>query len=141
MCPRTKKEPSLSSESNPEKKEPCSVKKFGHPRGTFQWLLGMFLSSVFSVIYLLTPTYFILALVCVLFQYPSKTTAFVLASPIVFSALFTKPINGSPTLFRCLRPILHYFQYEEILECSNEELFQSNKRYIVASQPHGVVRA
>jgi 2-acylglycerol O-acyltransferase 2 len=35
--------------------------------------------------------------------------------------------------------MLSYFQYEEILECSTETLFKSNRPYIIASQPHGVV--
>mmetsp|Transcript_13059 Transcript_13059/g.18715 ORF Transcript_13059/g.18715 Transcript_13059/m.18715 type:complete len:318 (-) Transcript_13059:115-1068(-) len=104
-----------------------------------QWMLGMILSSVFSLVYLITPTYFIVATVCAIFQYPTRTMSFAFASPILFSALFTKPMNGSPTLFRWLLPMLRYFSYEEILECSTENLFQSKRPYIIACQPHGVI--
>ena len=123
-----------------KKDAPCSDPSYSYCSDSMQWILGMILSSVFSLVYLITPTYFILAAVCAIFQYPTRTISFAFASPILFSALFTKPMNGSPALFRWLLPMLHYFSYEEILECSTEKLFQSKRPYIIACQPHGVVR-
>lgn len=130
---------SKSSQSK-EDEGACRLDYSAQNGSKLQWLMGLILSSIFSLVYLITPTYFILALICAIFQYPSKNIALVFASPILVSALFTKPTHGSPALFRLLRPILSYFSYEEILECSTEKLFQSNRPYIIATQPHGVVR-
>jgi hypothetical protein len=118
----------------------CKLDYSSQNSNTMQWLMGLILASIFSLVYIITPTYFILAFLCAIFQFPSKNAALIFSSPILISALLTKPVHGSPRLFLFLRPILSYFSYEEILECSTEKLFQSDRPYIIATQPHGVVR-
>jgi hypothetical protein len=106
-----------------------------------RWWQGLIMSSVFSAVYLLTPIYNISALVTLCLQYPTRNFALIYASPLLLSILFP----STPMLFlaKYMEPMIDYFGYEEVAEISNETLIQKSKKgenFILAMQPHGVVR-
>lgn len=109
---------------------------------TLRWIQGLSIASIFSVVYLLTPTYMLTAIVALCFQYPSRNMAFLYAAPIFISTFMTKcrPMLG---LADYMRSMLDYFDYEEVMEISNEEILHltntKQKKFILAMQPHGVI--
>lgn len=106
----------------------------------FRRSLGLFIASIFSLVYFLTPGYIFSAIAFVLFQYPCKHAAFIYAVPLLISILI--PSRPMLWLANYMTPMLDYFDYEEVLEISNEEcikLANSGKNYIIAMQPHGVI--
>ena len=133
----------------------------------FRWLRGLCISSVFSLVYLITPLYiltcsfFVLLRVLQFFTTASTTATATTpsntdsssfsGSDVLFSLFvapavvsFCVPAIGMPWLANYMKPMLDYFDYEEILEISNEELSnkrtqEESKRYILALQPHGVI--
>ena len=105
-----------------------------------QWFLGMGVSSVFSLVYLVAPTYVLTALLALICQYPTRHAAWLYALPMLISAAI--PSRGVPWMAPLLRPMLRYFDYHEIFEYSDDDFrrdAQRGKRYIVAVQPHGVI--
>jgi hypothetical protein len=108
---------------------------------SYRWFLGMAVASIFSMVYLVAPVYMITALLAILFRFPSTKVAWIYASPIFISA-FTKPIP-MPIIFKFLRPILDYFDYEEIFELTpvdvRKEILQNGKNYLCVFQPHGAL--
>ena len=107
---------------------------------SLRWWQGLFLSSIFSLVYLFTPSYIISSLILVCLQYPTRNISLVYATPLILSLLF--PSTGMPFLAKYMTPMLDYFAYEEILETSNEDAIKmanEGKNFILAMQPHGVV--
>lgn len=108
---------------------------------TLRWLTGMMISSIFSLVYLVTPLYLLASLACLVFQFPSTLWSFVLAGPMILSMVI-KPISCQ-WLLGMLTPMLDYFDYEQIIESTpinaRKEMIDGNKNYILAFQPHGVV--
>jgi hypothetical protein len=105
-----------------------------------RWWQGLLISSIFSVVYLVTPMYIISSLLLLCVQYPTKQFAYIYASPMILSMII--PSMQMTFLANYMRPMLDYFSYEEICEISNEEcitLTNSGKSFILAMQPHGVV--
>lgn len=108
---------------------------------TPRWLLGLFQASVFSLVYLLAPIYIISAILFLWFQYPSKNAAWLYAGPLILS-YFSKPKAMPDFVRKYLRPMADYFQYEEISEFTYDDFRKAakeQKKYILASQPHGVI--
>lgn len=107
---------------------------------TIRWFQGLCLSSIFSLVYLLSPTYIISAVIALVLQYPSKHAAFLYAAPLLVSIMV--PSKGMLWLANYMTPMLDYFHYEEVLELSNDEalkLSTSGRKFIIAMQPHGVI--
>lgn len=108
---------------------------------TLRWLAGMAVASVFSLIYLVAPSYILMSLLALLFQYPSRNAALLYALPMLISAAV--PSFGAPFLAPLLAPMLDYFDYHEEFEISNEQIREmtekGGKRFIIAVQPHGVI--
>lgn len=107
---------------------------------SLKWLHGLCLSSVFSLVYLLTPMYVLSSLILLCIQYPTRNIATIYAAPLIVSIIL--PSTAMPFLAMYMTSMLDYFEYEEILEISNEDalkLANSGKNYILAMQPHGVV--
>jgi hypothetical protein len=111
------------------------------PPSSYRWFLGMMVASLFSMIYFVAPFYMFTALLAILFRFPSAQVAWIYASPIFVSA-FTKPVP-MPIIFKFLRPILDYFDYEEIFELSpvdvRKEILENGKNYLCVFQPHGAL--
>ena len=106
----------------------------------FQWILGMAVASVFSLVYLVAPTYVLTALLSLLLQYPTRRAALLYAAPMLLSAAI--PSSRAPWMAPLLRPMLRYFDYHEEFEYTDAELRRdatTGKRYIIAMQPHGVI--
>lgn len=107
---------------------------------SLRWFLGMICASIFSMIYFLAPGYIITAMLALLFRYPSSTTAWLYAAPIFVSAVL--PPIPMPGFLRLLRPMLDYFDYEEIHETSpidaKKEIL-AGKNYLCVFQPHGAL--
>ena len=102
----------------------------------------MCISSVFSLVYIVSPSYMLSSVVLLILRYPSRNAAVAYAAPLIFSAFFTSA-RGMPGLARYMKPMLDYFDYEEAFEITDDELRErgaEGKRYIIATQPHGVVR-
>lgn len=108
---------------------------------TLQWLKGMMIASVFSLVYLFTPMYMLASTTCLLLRYPSTTWSIAIAFPMLLSILI-KPIT-CPWIVQRLTPMLDYFQYEEIIEHKSvnarQELVKGRRNYILTVQPHGVI--
>jgi hypothetical protein len=107
---------------------------------TARWLLGMAISAVFSFVFLLSPVYIFWAVICLVFQYPSREWAFLFAAPMLVSMFFKS--TPAPALVGKLSPMLDYFDYHEEFELTDEEIrviLKTGKKFILAFQPHGVV--
>lgn len=105
-----------------------------------QWWKGFIMASIFSTVYLLTPMYLVSAVVMVVLQYPTKNISLFYAAPFIFSLII--PSMPMPWLADYMRPMLDYFDYEEICETSNEDaikMVNNGNNFILAMQPHGVV--
>ena len=106
---------------------------------TARWLLGMAMATTFSCVYFFAPTYIITSILALLIQYPSKEWAFLFAIPLILSVL------SKPMRLNCqfLRPMADYFDFETAFEFTDDDirewLKKTDKRFILASQPHGVV--
>lgn len=113
----------------------------GNNQSTVRWLVGMGIASFFSFTYILSPIYFFCAIYALLFSYLSRFASFVFASPLIIS-IVCKP-KRSRWIVERLKPMLYYFDYEEVREISNEELarllYEEKKSFIFAVQPHGVI--
>jgi len=107
---------------------------------TARWLLGMAISAVFSFVFLLSPVYIFWAVICLVFQYPSREWAFLFAAPMLVSMFFKS--TPAPALVGKLSPMLDYFDYHEEFELTDEEIrviLKTGKKFILAFQPHGVI--
>lgn len=105
---------------------------------SFRWYLGMCIASVFSLIYFVVPFYMLAALLALMFRYPSVQAAWIFAAPILISAVI-KPIH-MPWIIERLKPMLDYFDYEEIRERFPIDVKQeilNGKNYLMVFQPHG----
>jgi len=119
---------------------------------TFRWFQGLAISSVFSLTYIISPLYILTSLIAVILQFPTKNVSFLYITPLLCSII--TPSKGASWMAAYLRPMLDYFDYEEILESSNQELFElmnknnkskktdgscERRNFILAVQPHGVI--
>jgi Diacylglycerol acyltransferase len=108
---------------------------------SLQYYLGMAVASIFSLAYFVGPFYMLSAVAAVLCRYPTPLVSYLYALPIVISALL--PPIPMPWLVRQLRPMLSYFDYEEIIESSpvnvREQIQKNGKNYLLVFQPHGAV--
>ena len=106
---------------------------------TARWLLGMAMATTFSCVYFFAPAYMITSILLLLLQYPTTKSAFLFAAPLVLSVL-SKPVRLD---CRFLRPMAEYFEFEEFFEFTDDDvrewLSKNDKRFILASQPHGVL--
>ena len=88
--------------------------------------------------YFVAPIYMIASVIMLATYYPCKHAAWLFASPILVSALL--PPIRSAFLYRSLRPMLEYFDYEQIEETSPQNARQNianGKNYLLVYQPHG----
>ncbi len=107
---------------------------------TFRWFQGLLIASIFSVVYLVSPAYIISSILALLFQFPNGKYALIYATPLLLSIV--TPSKFMPWLADYMKPMLDYFDYEEVLEYTNEEAVKaanSGKKFIFGMQPHGVV--
>jgi 1-acyl-sn-glycerol-3-phosphate acyltransferase len=109
------------------------------PSLLLRWTAGMIMSSVFSSVYFLGPFYMIASLVLILKE-PTSPAVWLFISPLCISTIL-KPIP-MPWLIQRLRPMILYFQYEEIHEKKprnvSEEINQG-KNFLLVCQPHGAL--
>lgn len=129
----------------------AAIKKSSQSRGTgtavnsavlwVRWLIGFGLATTFSMIYFIAPFYMITATLALAFGYPSRYVAWLYASPILVSAVL--PPTPMPFVLKLLRPMLDYFEYEEIHEYSpintRKECLENGKNYLLLCQPHGAL--
>lgn len=103
--------------------------------------VGLLQASVFSLAYFVGPLYILTALWALLGRYPSPLLSWVYAAPILLSALL--PPVPLPWILPLLKPMLAYFDYEEIHEAKpvavRDEIFHHGKNYLLVFQPHGAV--
>ena len=114
-------------------------------KGLAQWLLGMVIATTFCLAYLLVPVYLLVATAS--FLLIGNKSSFLFALPMLLS-MSTKP-RASDMALRLCRPMLNYFDYEEIFmdetirssssSSSSSSSNNQNKQYIFAAQPHGVL--
>jgi len=107
---------------------------------TLRWIQGLIISSIFSVVYLFTPAYCTSAIVILVLQFPCRHAAFLYAAPLMISIL--TPCRPMLFLADYMTAMLDYFDYEEVLEISNDDcikLADSGRKFILAFQPHGVI--
>lgn len=120
-------------------RDEIEVQKIGKQNvSTARWLQGMACSSVFTVTYMFGPIY-ILGSAALLACRPSMFS-FYFASPMLLSALL--PPVTSPYIVSLLRPMLDYFEYEQIIETSPVDVRQKildGTTYLFPAQPHGVL--
>jgi len=103
------------------------------------WWLGFLTASLFSLTYILTPIYCI-ACPMSFFIYESWQTAFLFSLPLLISILLP-PMQSTTIVGSWLKPMLSYFQYQESLAQSNQEIMEyaKSRRFILCFQPHGVI--
>jgi Diacylglycerol acyltransferase len=105
-----------------------------------RWFLGMIVVSCFSMVYFIAPTYMLSAILALAFRFPTFYIACVYASPMLLSAVV--PSFPAPFLFRYLKPMLDYFEYEEIIESKPIDVAEkilSGTNYLCVCQPHGAL--
>lgn len=112
--------------------------------GTFRYLVGLAQASIFSLVYLLTPIYFVSLIALAVYEFPYyyEKRLFYFSLPFLFSAIFTKPMALPNFVAEYLKPMSEYFQFESVHEISDGELrkdIKNGKNYILAATPHGVV--
>jgi hypothetical protein len=108
--------------------------------GSLRWFVGMLMASTFSMVYFVAPFYMLTA-AALLLAAPTSAFTWVYIMPILVSAL-VKPLP-MPFVLRWLRPMVDYFDYEEIVESSpinvREEILLKGKNYLCVFQPHGAL--
>jgi hypothetical protein len=124
---------------SPDAQREIEIRKVGKANtSTTRWLQGMACSSMFTVTYMFGPMY-ILGSSTLLICRPSMFSFYV-ASPMMLSALL--PPFISPSIISLLRPMLDYFEYEQIIESSPVDVRQKimdGEKYLMTAQPHGVI--
>lgn len=105
---------------------------------SFQWCLGLACASIFSLSFILTPLYAVSSIFLLLIR-PS-VGSLIYATPLLISSIL--PPIPSKTAVSLLRPMLSYFEYEQIIETSPVDIKQQlreGKNFIIPAQPHGVI--
>jgi 1-acyl-sn-glycerol-3-phosphate acyltransferase len=110
----------------------------GRKVSNLRWFQGLLMAGVFSLSYILSPIYILTSIISLVLRYPNANASFIYASPLILS-IFT-PSMTLPWLLKRLKPMLDYFEYEQIFE-SEEGLKEmtKGKNFIIAAQPHGVI--
>ena len=102
--------------------------------------IGFCIASFFSLTYFLTPIYLISSLYFLIFH-SKDVFSWKFAAPMILSAVL--PPFSLPGLLGKCKPMLDFFDYEEILETSTEEfermVNKEGKHFIIVGQPHGVL--
>ena len=115
-------------------------KKSNKDPSTLQYFIGMMMASMFTLAYVIGPISLPMAILF-LFFYPTNVTTWLFCAPVLISMIF--PPRQMPWLLNKMTPVLDYFQYDEVMEMSNEEWYDltvnKNKSIIFAAVPHGVV--
>jgi hypothetical protein len=97
-----------------------------------RWLLGMFVTSIFTLAYLLVPVYLLSSAVALILL---RKASLIYAFPMLLS-IFVKP-RASLLALRLISPMLDYFDFEAIY--LDDDMRSSGKNYIFIAQPHGVL--
>ena len=104
-----------------------------------RWVRGMIYASIFTLSYILAPSYILSAIIALLLRFPNGNISFLYSLPLLISIM--TPARPMPHVVGLLTPMLDYFQFEQIIE--DEETLRMNldkgKNYILAAQPHGVL--
>uniref|UniRef100_A0A7R9YEL6 Acyltransferase n=1 Tax=Pinguiococcus pyrenoidosus TaxID=172671 RepID=A0A7R9YEL6_9STRA len=101
---------------------------------------GLFLATLFTVIFVFSPLYMLLSLILLCYA-PCRLTSYLFAAPWIVSALLP-PVKLYDTLRTpFMAGLCNYFRYREIQETSDEEILQmADKRpVIIVQMPHGVI--
>jgi 2-acylglycerol O-acyltransferase 2 len=102
--------------------------------------MGMVGASFFSVSLFLTPFYILSAVVALIFEYPTTKWSRVYVAPLFLSAILPPIPYFWRAVCHLFRPMLEYFDYEEILEDTpvkvDTEILQG-RNYLFVVQPHG----
>jgi 2-acylglycerol O-acyltransferase 2 len=101
----------------------------------------MALASVFSLSYFVGPFYIPSALAALALRHPSPLASYLYAAPLLLSAVLP-PVPAPRLVRRLLRPMLSYFDYEEVVESSPVDVrrqIRDGRNYLLVFQPHGVV--
>jgi hypothetical protein len=113
-----------------------------NPRAwTPNWIIGFVIAATYSLAFLLAPIYTIAAIVS--FQFLTFKEAVIFSFPLLVSIIIP-PIHA-PKVLASLSPIATgYFQYDEVLEQSYDEIQAGlesgeQRNFLVCMQPHGVV--
>lgn len=105
-----------------------------------RYCTGMALASLFSFTYVVAPVWIFLS-AAYLITSPFSQDAWLFSLPVFLSMMINPP--QIPWIMQYMVPILDYFKYEDIMEVSNDEIFDlvnnKKKRIIFAATPHGVV--
>lgn len=104
-----------------------------------RYCTGMALASLFSFTYVVAPVWIFLS-AAYLITSPFSQDAWLFSLPVFLSMMINPP--QIPWIMQYMVPILDYFKYEDIMEVSNDEIFDlvnnKKKRIIFAATPHGV---
>lgn len=106
----------------------------------WRWFLGMIVVSSFSMVYFVAPFYMMSALLALIFRFPTFHAALIYAAPLMVSAAI--PSMAAPGLYRYLKPMLDYFDYEEIVETKPIDVaakINAGTNYLCVCQPHGAL--
>lgn len=103
------------------------------------WLAGMAVATCFTIAYLLIPAYLLSATVALILRYPTTKSSIYYALPMIISIII--PPIPSRLALRMIRPMLDYFDFEEIhMDETNVRTNMANgTNYLFAAQPHGVL--
>mmetsp|Transcript_15390 Transcript_15390/g.23846 ORF Transcript_15390/g.23846 Transcript_15390/m.23846 type:complete len:182 (-) Transcript_15390:804-1349(-) len=107
---------------------------------SLRYCSGMAMASIFSLTYVVAPVWMFVAVIY-LIKSPFSQDAWLFALPVFLSMIIDPP--QMPWILNHMAPVLDYFQYEDIMETSNDEIFDmvnnKKKRILFAATPHGVV--
>lgn len=99
------------------------------------------MASMFSLAYFFAPLYMIASMFVLLFNWPTRTLAWMFVSPIFISAAI--PPIASPWLLGKLTGMADYFEYEEIHETSPRDIWtevrEGKSNFLIVKQPHGAL--
>mmetsp|Transcript_15389 Transcript_15389/g.23843 ORF Transcript_15389/g.23843 Transcript_15389/m.23843 type:complete len:341 (-) Transcript_15389:233-1255(-) len=106
---------------------------------SLRYCSGMAMASIFSLTYVVAPVWMFVAVIY-LIKSPFSQDAWLFALPVFLSMIIDPP--QMPWILNHMAPVLDYFQYEDIMETSNDEIFDmvnnKKKRILFAATPHGV---
>lgn len=109
-------------------------------QSSFRWFVGMICAALFSGVYFVAPFYMVTSLLALLFRFPSLPWAALYSSPLLVSALI--PSLTLPSVVLLLKPMLDYFEFEEIIEESPVDVvheIRQGRNYLCVCQPHGAL--
>ena len=103
---------------------------------------GMITSACFTAAYFARPIHMFIPFICLYYHFPTPILSIVFMFLVVLLVVIP-PKPSNLVVATLLSPILDHFQYDEIVENNpvhiKESMKGEGKRYIFASQPHGLV--